>query len=51
MIIGRKQFDKVGIAMREWLEEEGFEVNVRQELDLLNLILSELGIEYNSSKK
>lgn len=42
--INREQFDKLGNVIREWLEEEGFETNVQQELDLENRILNCLSI-------
>ena len=51
MKIGRKTFDKLGNELRDWLMEQGFETNVSQDLELENLILGCLNIEYDKKFK
>ena len=43
--INKKDFDKLGIILREWLEEQEFETNVSQDLELEKRILDCLGIK------
>ena len=47
MKIGKSKFDELGEKLRDWLEEQGFETNVSQDLELENLILSCLGVDYD----
>lgn len=46
MKIGKEKFDELGNKLRDWMDEQGFETNVGQDLELENLILGCLGVEY-----
>lgn len=47
MKIGKKKFDELGISLRNWLTEQGFDTDVSEDLELENLILNCLDITYD----